>query len=167
MRLRNLLFGFGLCWCLPAWAGPTLTTVDNPPEQVRVFRVFDGDRLLVRTRTHSQRVQLAGVDAPELGQPGGEGSKKILEKMVARKRVVIKVVGENTVGDPLVEMQWDKFNINQEMVRAGAAWASPAGGPALRAAEAEARSKGYGIWAKDQPPAIPPWEWRTDHERED
>lgn len=167
MLLRMILVGVGLCWSLQAAAETASPAVSDMPEQVRVFRVLDGDRLLVRTRAHSLRVQLAGIDAPELDQPGGVGSQKLLEKMVTRKRVVIEAVGENTVGEPLVKMHWATHDINADMVRAGAAWVSPDGDADLRALQAEAQAKGLGIWAKDMPPAIPPWEWRTEHETSD
>lgn len=159
MLLRMLML---LCLAWPL----TATAADDGPYRVRVFKVFDGDRLLVRTRYHSQRVQLAGIDAPELDQPGGEGSRALLEKMVARKRVLIRVVGQNTVGESLVHMQWRDHDIAMEMVRSGAAWADPVGGAALRDAESEARERKLGIWADDLPPAVRPSQWRAEHRQD-
>lgn len=130
-------------------------------QQMRVFKVFDGDSLLLRTRAHSLRVQLAGIDAPELSQPGGQFSLKVLEKMVLGQRVRLIEVGTNEAGEPLVTMHRLKYDIALELVRAGAAWVTPDGSASLRAAEAEARMRGQGIWAEDAPAPIPPWQWRS------
>lgn len=152
MRVVMLLLGLLLALPLPVRAAEE--------QLVRVFRVFDGDRLLVRTRYHSHRIQLAGIDAPELDQPGGLRSQQILEKMVLGKRVVMTVAGENTVGEPLVKLQLHEYDIAIEMLRAGAAWVAPEGGPELRAAEDQARAAAKGIWGEQVPP-VPPWEWRA------
>jgi endonuclease YncB( thermonuclease family) len=132
-------------------------------QQMRVFRVLDGDSLLLRDRTQSVRVQLAGIDAPELHQPGGQFSLKTLEKMVLGQRVKVTEVGLNTVGEPLVDVRMLKYDIALEMVRAGAAWASPDAGPELRAAEHQARLAGKGIWTLGAPTPMPPWQWRSEH----
>jgi len=141
----------------------TLPCLAADEQRMRVFRVLDGDSLLLRDRTQSMRVQLAGIDAPELNQPGGQFSLKTLEKMVLGQRVTMTVVGENTVGDPLVDVRMLKYDIALEMVRAGAAWASPDGGPELRTAEHDARLAGKGIWTLGAPTPMPPWQWRTEH----
>lgn len=140
---------------------PPVVAAPAEPTTVRVFRVLDGDTLLVRTRAHSQRVQLAGIDAPELDQPGGQFSLKVLEKMVRGQRVQITVLGENAAGDPLVTVRYRQYDIPLEMVRAGAAWAGPDGGPALRAAQAQAQADGLGIWSREGAAPVAPWEWRS------
>ena len=155
MRRLIVMLALLLATALPSQAAEV--------QQVRVFRVLDGDRLLLRTRGHSERVQLAGIDAPELSQPNGPFSLKTLEKRVLGQRVKMTEVGENTVGEPLVDVRMLKYDIALEMVRAGAAWVSPDGGPELRAAEAEARAAGRGIWTLGAPTPIPPWQWRTEH----
>lgn len=153
-----------LCW--PVSGHGAEAPHDGATEQAKVFRVFDGDRLLVRSRYHSQRVQLAGIDAPELDQPGGLRSQQILERMVLGKRVLLEAVGNNMVGEPLVRVTWHKYDINLEMLRAGAAWAGPDALPEQRAAEQAARAEGKGIWAPDQAAAIAPWRWRIEQGEE-
>lgn len=155
MRLLTMLLGLLLLLPPSAHAGDEL--------RVKVFRVFDGDGLLVRTRSHSERVRLAGIDAPELQQPGGAFSQKVLENMVGGRRVVIEVVGENAAGESLVRMQLAKYDIALEMVKAGAAWAGPDASPELRAAETGARAEGKGIWGAPTAP-IPPWQWRMEQD---
>jgi endonuclease YncB( thermonuclease family) len=165
-RLKKMPVGLVLMllcgFTLVGYAHAESTVGDGSVEQGRVFRVFDGDRLLVRSRYSSQRVQLAGIDAPEMDQPGGLRSQKILEKMVLAKRVDMEAVGSNAMGEPLVRVRWHTYDINLEMLRVGAAWAGPDASPEMRAAERVARDQGLGIWGADEAPAVAPWEWRAD-----
>lgn len=154
MRQISLIAGF----CLAIWQ-PAVSADD---QQARVFKVLDGDRILVRTRARSQRLQIAGIDAPERLQPGGDFSVKVLEKMVLGKRVAIQIHGENAMGDPLVTLRYRKYDIGLEMVKAGAAWASPTGGEALREAQAQARAASKGIWSAQGSEPVAPWVWRSE-----
>lgn len=156
--LRIYFLGWLLLLAWPtAWAEVPL------PAKARVFKVFDGDYLMLRSRYHSHRVQLAGIDAPELAQPWGRRSQQVLEKMVRGQLVGLRTVGTNDRGEPLVQMRLRNFDINIEMVAAGAAWALPGAAPELQAAEGAARRAGKGLWAPGEQPPVPPWQWRTQH----
>ena len=57
----------------------------------RVIRIADGDTLTVLDRHQVQhRVRLAGIDAPERGQPFGESSKQDLARLTFGKPVEIR-----------------------------------------------------------------------------
>lgn len=155
MRAVGIGIGLALLLSMPAWG--------EQATQMRVFKVLDGDRVLARTRYHSHNLQLNGIDAPELDQPGGQFSKTVLSKMIAGQQVVIEAQGEAVDGETLVQMRLRDYDINLEMVRAGAAWAGPDAGATLRDAEAEARAARKGIWGMPGEP-VAPWVWRTDRE---
>ncbi len=130
--------------------------------QPRVFRVFDGDRFLVRQQGRTLRIRIQGVDAPELDQPHGLESKAILEKMISANRVTLSPSGTMDGGYMVAETRWQDFDIAAELVRVGAAWAIPgteSEGRQLEALQSEAREAGRGLWSMADP--VPPWEWRT------
>jgi endonuclease YncB( thermonuclease family) len=76
----------------------------------RVVRVIDGDTLTVLVDGHQQvKLRLAGLDAPERGQPFGERSRRNLARLVAGKDVEVhwhkhdrygRVVGQVWVVSP-------------------------------------------------------------------
>ena len=130
--------------------------------QPRVFRVFDGDRFLVRERGRTMRIRIAGVDAPELDQPHGPESKAILEQMVSGKRVVLELTGQTDGDYRVARVRWGDFDIGAELVRVGAAWAAPPDGspdPAMADLETAARDARRGLWSLPDP--VPPRDWRS------
>jgi endonuclease YncB( thermonuclease family) len=147
-----------LLWVLPA-AGVTLPG--------RVLWVNDGDTVVVLGPGNAQySVRLAGIDAPELGQPYGQASKDHLSRRVAGRFVVVdwdkrdrytSLVGKVLLGDQ---------DVCLEQVRAGLAWhykhyqGEQTRTDRLRYARAEEEARGAerGLWADPNP--IPPWEWR-------
>ena len=139
-----------------------LSAPSADPVTVRVFRVFDGDSFLARVRGQTLRIRIAGVDAPETGQPHGPESKVVLEKMLGGKRVEIDTVGPETGGYRPARVNWQDYDIAEELVRAGAAWAIPGDAGVskdLEALELEAREQRRGLWSGGAPE--PPWNWRA------
>lgn len=133
----------------------------------RVVRVIDGDTIVVLGPGNAQHeVHLAGIDAPEQGQPYGTRSRDHLLEIVAGKYVVVnrnmRGGHERIVGKVLASGQ----DMNLTQVRAGMAWhdqrdpteLSPSDQMAYSEAETQARLTGSGLWAEPGP--IPPWEWR-------
>ena len=86
----------------PAAAQTTLTS--------RVVGVTDGDTITVLDASKTQhRIRLAGIDAPERGQPGGQRSKESLSALVYNQPVRVesskrdrfdRVVGKVWVASP-------------------------------------------------------------------
>lgn len=130
--------------------------------QPRVFRVFDGDRFLVRERGRTMRIRIEGVDAPELDQPHGPESKAILEQMVSGKRVALELTGRTEGDYQVARVRWGDFDIGAELVRVGAAWAAPPDGSmdaGMADLETAAREASRGLWSLPDP--VPPREWRA------
>jgi endonuclease YncB( thermonuclease family) len=55
----------------------------------RVTSVADGDTLIVQTEKGQQRVEIAGIDAPEMSQPFGKQARDRLAKLVTGKKVTV------------------------------------------------------------------------------
>lgn len=54
-----------------------------------VLRVIDGDTLVVEARGSAMHVRIAGIDAPERGQPGYAEATRALESLVVGKALVL------------------------------------------------------------------------------
>mgnify|MGYP001549625942 CR=1 FL=1 len=141
-------------------ASPPVASADA--FQPRVFRVFDGDRFLVRARGRTTRIRIEGVDAPELDQPHGPESKAILEQMVSGKRVALELTGQTDGDYQVARVRWGDFDIGAELVRVGAAWAAPLDGSTdagMADLETAARDARRGLWSLPDP--VPPRDWRS------
>lgn len=144
--------------------------------------VADGDTVtLLDSARQRHVVRLAGVDAPERGQPGGYRSKDSLAALVRDQPVRVdwqardsagRIVGALWVappgspcrGDPQCPMTLDA---GLAQIAAGRAWRStnePGAAPPERAAgyelaEREARARKAGLWRNAD--AVAPWVWRA------
>lgn len=143
-----------LAWSLPSWA-ETLTG--------RVVGVHDGDTLTLLTADKtSVKVRLAQVDAPELGQPYGKDSKKVLSDLVFDREVRVEVLKLDRYGRTVGEVFVGTVDVDRRMVHDGAAWAfrQYLTDSSLLDVEADAGRHQRGLWALQADQRIPPWEWR-------
>jgi endonuclease YncB( thermonuclease family) len=136
---RKVLFSlFALVLAVPGAACAELAGV--------VVGIPDGNTLAVRVDEHVFKVRLAGIDAPEAGQPFGAVTLDELE--LARDRRAY------------AEVECAGVDASEEQVRRGMAWVSERDVPAespLHALEREARTERRGLWSDAAP--IPPWKW--------
>ena len=133
-----------------------------------VIGVSTGSAITVLNAKHQQlRVRIAGIDAPERGQPFFKQSEDNLNKLVRRKLVVVEWHKKDPYGR-LVGMVFVKgHDVGLEQVGAGLAWwyretarEQPLDEREVYdAAEQTARKKKLGLWRDAQP--VPPWEWRV------
>lgn len=128
----------------------------------RVIWVHDGDTV---TLTASNgvwfKIRLWGIDAPELGQPGGEASMMTLIRIVGRKQVTVDIKDRDRYGRLVGVIVYRKKDINLEMIRLGQAWYYKQYAPKQESyakAEQTAREKKVGLWSEADP--VAPWEWR-------
>ena len=113
----------------------------------RVERVIDGDTMVVGTN----RVRLAGIDAPELSQSFGSEARRALSAAVLHRTVVVtwtrKGRYRRIIGHAYVGRLW----VNLALVEQG--WASHAREysrcTALQNAEQTARRAARGMWASE------------------
>jgi len=127
----------------------------------KVVAIADGDTLTVLDGSNEQhRIRLAGIDAPEKGQPFGTKARENLAAKVFRQTVRIDVIDVDRYHREVGRIFLGDRFINMEMVRDGFAWRyvqydKPG---EFTAAEADAREHRRGLWADPDP--MPPWEWR-------
>lgn len=133
----------------------------------RVVGVSDGDTLTVLDASYQQfKIRLAGIDAPEKGQPFGSRAKESLSEMVFSKQVVVESSKVDRYRRKVGKVQHEGTDVNLEQVKRGMAWhytayvkeQVPADREIYANAEAEARAQRRGLWRENTPSA--PWEFR-------
>ncbi|HCM3757163.1 TPA: thermonuclease family protein [Salmonella enterica subsp. enterica serovar London] len=129
----------------------------------RGVRVIDGDTVVVLTAPATEvRIRLAGIDAPEKGQPFRQRARQFLASRVAGRVVEISGDSRDRYGRTLGTLWADGRDINAELVCSGMAWAyrvrSPEPNPAYLQCENTAREQKKGLWQEASP--VPPWQWR-------
>lgn len=148
----------------PLFAAPPATETRLT---LKVVGVHDGDTFTGLNDSKEQvKVRLDAVDAPELGQPYGEASKKALSDKIFGNSVTVITKKRDRYGRTIGHVIVEKRDVNLELLEEGAAWHYEEydHNKRLREAEQAARDSKTGLW-KDAHP-IPPWEWRkTEKER--
>jgi endonuclease YncB( thermonuclease family) len=171
----------------PAAATPAMTPVSNPvpapadpaPPQPameslstpapnrgsthvwRVVGVHDGDTLTCLDETNTQqKVRLAEIDAPELGQDYGKVSREALAEMVFGKTVTVSEEGKDRYGRWIAHMQVNGIDVNRQQVATGNAWhyADYSRDPTLATLQTDAQTRRLGLWSQPEP--VPPWDYR-------
>lgn len=129
-----------------------------------VDRVLDGDTVMALEVDNP--MHLWGIDAPELGQPGGQEAATHLGMLIPPGEVVKRlIVRENSDGQELVILG-DKGAqaVNNRMVAAGWAFHNNSGdsqrNPCLYTAQRYARDLRLGLWANYANGGVRPWDWR-------
>jgi len=148
-------------------AAPATTAV-----QGRVVRVLDGDSLLLRIEGQGVRgVRIAGIDAPEKGQPFADVARRALLAKLDDREIRVEVVKtdffQRLVGRVFVEGR----DAGLAQLHAGLAWhfkrydadLAPAQRRRYAQAERQARLRGLGLWRDPAP--VPPWEHRAQARR--
>jgi endonuclease YncB( thermonuclease family) len=150
----------------------------------RVVGVSDGDTVTVLDTAKAQhKVRLAGIDAPEKGQPFGERSKENLSRLVFGRDVRVdwhktdrygRLVGTVWVVSPdmpcIGKPDCPKtLDAGLAQLTVGLAWhykkyageQEPQQRGQYEFAEDEAKARRAGLWR--EPDSVPPWEWRQAH----
>lgn len=133
----------------------------------RVVGVSDVDTITVLDDQQiSQKIRLAGIDAPEKAQAFGERAKQQLSDWVFQEHV--RVIHDKTdrYGRIVGKVTLKGEDVNIQMIHVGLAWHYKAykdEQPALDRvtyplAELNARRTAVGLWSDASP--VPPWAWR-------
>lgn len=132
----------------------------------KVHDVLDGDTIhLLLDTGQIVRVELYGVDAPELGQPYGAAAARAVRRFLYQKEV--RAMGEGTGRDDrqLFVVEVDGRVLNEHLLRKGLAWWDRPQAPRnerLRRLERRARKAKRKLWSRPEP--VPPWDWRTQQD---
>jgi micrococcal nuclease len=126
---------------------------------IRLVRVIDGDTLVISDQGREEEVRLLRINAPERGEPGYAEAKQFLAELAGSGEIELEFEGEerDAYHRLLAYVKADGKDLNLAMVRAGMARFDKANGEGrygdqFRAAEAEAKAGGRGIW---KAPAAP------------
>jgi endonuclease YncB( thermonuclease family) len=144
--------------CLMLW--PALFAVAQLSG--RVVAITDGDSFrLLTADSVSVRIRLAGIDAPEKGQPYSAVCKSYLSKLIFGKTLTVHTLNKDRFGRQIAIAWLGPLCVNEEMLRDGMAWHFKKydQNPKWSALETEARRKRIGLWADGK--AVAPWEWRN------
>lgn len=124
-----------------------------------VDRVTDGDTLVVARTSGGgkERIRLACVDAPEIGQPHGDRAAHVVTLLAAPGApVVVDEVARDRYGRLLAHVTTDEqLDLARVVVTLGLGWARC---KSLRAQHNNAKAAKRGLWADDAP--IDPAKWR-------
>ena len=171
MRLRALL-------CCALLLSSLAARAEIQSFDARVVGVMDGDTITVLDANNAQhRIRLAGIDAPEMGQPFNGRSKQSLRRMVMGKQVRIEWDEQDRYGR-LVGKVWvtpaginctqepcpKTLDVGRAQLTVGLAWhylgkhQGEEDSLAYEFDETEARARRAGLWSEPDP--VAPWDWR-------
>jgi endonuclease YncB( thermonuclease family) len=128
-----------------------------------VVGVYDGDTITCIDDTNTQqKIRMAEIDAPELGQDFGTVSREAMAAMVFGKTVDVTDSGKDRYGRWIGHISVNGLNVNREMIATGNAWhyAAYSSDPSLAAVQSQAQTQKLGLWA--QPNPTPPWNYRKN-----
>jgi endonuclease YncB( thermonuclease family) len=131
--------------------------------QGKVVRVIDGDSIVVKEGKRTHEVRLWGIDCPEYDQPYASFARKLSTKMLKDKTVRVEIKARDSYGRDVAVVYYHDLNVNEELVRQGAAWVyerycRDSICRKWEKYERNSRADRVGLWAGRQ--AVPPWKWR-------
>ncbi|MDA1040430.1 MAG: thermonuclease family protein [Planctomycetota bacterium] len=128
----------------------------------RVVGVYDGDTVTcLDENNQQQKIRLAEMDAPEMGQDFGQVSRDALADLVFGKTVEVRDEGKDRYGRWIAHLFINGIDVNRQMIATGNAWhyAAYSKDASLATAQEQAKAQRLGLWA--QPNPMPPWEFRA------
>lgn len=132
----------------------------------KVVGVADGDTLTVLVDHKMVHVRVAGIDAPERGQPFGQRSKRGLSRCAFGKSVEVEWRKQDRYGRTVGKVMVGPFDCGLSQIKQGLAWhykayakeQTPDDRVSYAHAEEAAREAKEGLWGEAAP--IAPWEYR-------
>ncbi len=143
-------------WLLP---GLKAAAADErfPAEAVEII---DGDSFWVIAAGRRIEIRLWGVDCPEWTQPYSREAQDLTSQLLSGKKIVVQAQDTDVYGRTVAQVFVGQLNVNEELVRQGAAWVftrycrQPICEQWL-ALQEEAQQQGTGLWSLPNPE--PPW----------
>lgn len=131
-------------------------------DHVGLERVHDGDTIIIKKKGGVTSVRLAGIDAPELAQPGGVQARDYLRSLLEGHDIRLVIRDHDRYDRAVADVYVDGHKrVNADMVLAGWAWwykSYALHDVELQFNQSTARELHRGLWAMPDP--VPPWEWR-------
>jgi endonuclease YncB( thermonuclease family) len=130
--------------------------------KVQVIDVLDGDTIVIEYKRKKIKVELSGIDAPEICQSFGKQSKKVLTRLVINKIIRLESNGYYINGRVYGKILIKRSDINLHFVARGLAWASfNTVDQDYLNAENNAKINSLNLWEEENP--LPPWVFRVSH----
>ena len=161
------LAAFGLAWL--SYPAPIFATERFA---ARVEHIPDGDSLTVRTEDGRRlKIRLAGIDAPEMGQPHAQAARDHLRTRIGTDAIEIQPEKTDVYGRLVARVFHEREDLALMQVARGHAWyferyaseQTPREQRLYSAAQASARGRGLGLWQSPDP--VPPWDYRSAERR--
>ncbi|MFZ4731789.1 MAG: thermonuclease family protein [Pirellulales bacterium] len=127
----------------------------------RVVGVHDGDTITCLDENNvQQKVRLAEIDAPEIGQDYGKVSREALADLVFGKTVQVVDQGKDRYGRWIGRVSVGGTDVNRQLVATGNAWhySAYSQDASLAGLQAQAQAQRKGLWAQADP--VAPWDYR-------
>lgn len=121
-----------------------------------VIAAPEGDLLILRVAGQHLMVRLAGVDAPNPGQPFSPHARESLSALALGKHVQCIEHSPYRLNGVIAFCTADEVDLSAEQVRRGYAWAYDAYDQ-LAGIQQQARAAKVGLWSDAS--AVPPWRW--------
>ena len=106
--LAAAVIAASLAGALSLWAANS----DSPTLRVRIV---DGDSIVLG----AERVRLAGLNCPELRQPGGLTAKIALDRLIGSQPVRLERIGTDRYGRTVARAFVGRIDLACEMIRGG------------------------------------------------
>ena len=141
--------------------------------QTTVVDVLDGKSIVISNKVFvtgfeilsNEKIELDGVDSPELDQPGGKEAHEFIKNAVKGHRVrIIELTDSGRSQGGWVFQKGQTNSVNLLMVETGMSWVknqqitSVVPQDKMKKAQEKAKEAKKGLWSLDNP--VPPWEWR-------
>lgn len=153
--------------CLLLWFLCVVPPIAAADVAGKVVGIADGDTVTILDGLNRQyKVRLAGIDAPEKGQPFGQRSKQKLSECAFGRSATVEASKVDRYRRLVGKVHVNGVDCNLRQVEQGLAWhykqyvreQQPADRVQYDAAEAAARRDRRGLW--QDPAPVPPWVFR-------
>lgn len=133
----------------------------------RVVGVVDGDTVDVLMQDNTtERIRVAGIDAPEKRQAFGMAAKHRMSELVYDRAVTVEYEKRDRYQRIIGVVRERGRDAGLELIRSGLAWhykkyereQSVGDREAYAIAEDDARGRRVGLWGDES--QVTPWEWR-------
>ena len=137
---------------------PFLVYSNAAPKRVSgdVVAAPEGDLLILRVAGQHLMVRLAGIDAPNPGQPFYTPARESLSALAVGKHVKCVEQSAYRLNGVIAFCTADSVELSAEQVRRGYAWAYDAY-ESLLTIQQQVRAAKVGLWTDAG--AVPPWRW--------
>ncbi|MDQ7821386.1 MAG: thermonuclease family protein [Candidatus Eremiobacteraeota bacterium] len=127
----------------------------------KVVSVIDSSNISVVSNRGEAVVRLSCVMSPVAGQPFAEEAQKFLKDLILDKTVEVSVSWMDHDSRQVSKLTIEGKNAGVLLAGAGMAWYDRRHGEdgAIAQAQAEAKSRGIGLWSEPDP--VAPWEFLT------